>query len=319
MSDPVALSILIVTYQSEAIIGECLARLALHPPAVAHEVIVLDNASTDGTPDLIGDAGPGVTLLRSAENLGFGGGVNQAAAEARGGRLLLLNPDAIVGSGTIDALWRFADSETDCGIWGGRTLHADGSCNPASCWGRMSLWSLFCSATGLASLFRETSLFNPEGYGGWRRDTVREVAVVTGCFLLIDRPLWDRLGGFDPAFFMYAEEADLCLRAAAIGARPAITPAAELIHLGAGGSAGSTDDQVVAMTRGRITLMRKHWSGPAFRIGQTLTLLGIGLRSIAVPFAHPEARHQRRHVNWRSVWRRRREWVGGYPLSISGR
>ena len=123
--------------------------------------------------------------------------------------------------GAIDKLVAFARRTPAAGIWGGRTLNADLSLNPMSVFGDQTLWSLFCRATGLTVAFRNSPLFNSEHYGGWARDSERDVEVVQGSFFLIPRRLWDELGGFDLSFVMYGEEADLCRRARARGAQPA--------------------------------------------------------------------------------------------------
>ena len=101
------------------------------------------------------------------------------------------------------------------GLYGGRTLWPDGTVCPGSCWGKPSLWSLFCFSTLLSTVFKGSRVFDPESLGGWQRDTVREVDIVTGCLLLAPREVWDELGGFDERFFMYGEDGDLALRAAA--------------------------------------------------------------------------------------------------------
>ena len=92
---------------------------------------------------------------------------------------------------------------------------------------------------------------------------------------MIDTALWRRLSGFDEAFFMYAEEADLCLRAKALGARPGISPEAEIVHMG-GVSEVTGVDKIVRTTRGRVTLMRKHWSAPALALGRGLAAVLVG-------------------------------------------
>jgi len=303
------LSIIIVSFNSVELTLSCLRHLHEHPAAVSHEIIVLDNASADGSPEAIEGEFPNVCLLRSPENLGFGAGVNRAAASASGRRLLLLNPDTFVLEGAIDHLWSFAERQPWRGLWGGRTLFPDGRLNPASCWGRISLWSLFCGSIGLSSLLRGSPLFNPEGYGGWCRDSERAVDIVTGCFLMIDAELWKRLEGFDPLFFMYAEEADLCLRAARAGASPAITDRAEAVHLG-GGSTASKEQEIVGLTKGRLTLIRKHWPRHLFRIGWLLTVAGIWARSQLLHLAPAPSRGAR--PNWQCVWQRRAEWMSGY-------
>ena len=94
----------------------------------------------------------------------------------------------------------------------------------------MTLWSLFCRATGLALVFKDSAFFNSEFYGAWQRDSERAVDVVMGCFFLMRRADWEALGGLDPTFVMYGEEADLCRRARARGARPRMTPEATIVH-----------------------------------------------------------------------------------------
>jgi hypothetical protein len=165
--------------------------------------------------------------------------------ESRAKRLLLLNPDTLILDDAIDRLFAFAENTPILGIWRGRTVFADGSLNPKSCWRQMTIWSVFCTLVGL-SFFRSSPVFYSEGYGGWPRNTVRRVDLVTGCFFLIDRDLWERLCGFDPTFFMYGEEADLCLRAATLGAKPTVTPDRDNrpLRRRVGGESGGQDDQI---------------------------------------------------------------------------
>ena len=111
----------------------------------------------------------------------------------------------------------------------------------------------------LSTAFKGSRLFDPEAIGGWKRDTVREVGIVTGCLLLAPRALWRELGGFDTRFFMYGEDADLGMRAWAQGLRPAITPDAVITHE-IGVSSASRPDKLVLLFRGKATLLRKHWS-----------------------------------------------------------
>jgi GT2 family glycosyltransferase len=305
----VDLSILIVSYNTRQVTLDCLHSLYAHPPAVPFEVILLDNASADGSAEAVAEHFPQVQLIAIRENTGFAGGNNIAAERATGRRLLLLNPDTIVLEGSLRALWDFAEAHPDRGIWGGRTLFEDGSLNPTSCWARITPWSLFCSAAGLTYLFPGSPLFNPESYGGWQRDSEREVDIVTGCFLLIDRPLWQRLGGFDRTFFMYAEEADLCLRAAKLGYRPTVTPKAEIVHLG-GRSEASPVEKTIKTTRGRVTLIRKHW--PAWQRAVGLTLFRSWALSRAIGSHVARDRRGGSSDKWKTIWSRRSEWLSGY-------
>lgn len=299
------LSVMLVSYNTRDITLNALKSFYDHSPQLEYEVIVVDNASSDGSADAIERNFPQAKLFRLDENLGFGAANNYAARFARGRRLLLLNPDTVHLDDATGAVWRFAERSPQRGIWGGRTLFADRKLNPTSCWGDITLWSLFCSATGLTSAFRGSSLFNPEGYGSWRRDADRSVDIVTGCFLLIDTDLWRKLEGFDPTFFMYAEETDLCLRARRLGARPAITPDATLIHYG-GASEVSGVERIIKVMRGRSTLIRKHWSPPAVLVGSVLLRVWALVR-----LTHARLRGSDKD-KWRTIWRRRAEWIAGY-------
>jgi N-acetylglucosaminyl-diphospho-decaprenol L-rhamnosyltransferase len=309
---PVELSILVISYNTEVLTLNALESLFRYPPPVDFEVIVLDNKSPDNSAKAIAKAFPQVDLIAHPVNVGFAKGNNIAAERARGRRILLLNPDTVTLPQSHAAHWAFAEREPARGIWGGRTLFPDLSLNPTSCWRRMTLWSLFCSALGLTHLAPNSRLFSSEAYGNWQRDTVSDVDIVTGCFLMIDTALWRRLGGFDEAFFMYAEEADLCLRAKATGARPGISPAAEIIHLG-GVSEVTGVDKIVRTVRGRVTLMRKHWTPPAVLAGKTLMLLWSALRMVGSRFiAGRRDDPGASQAKWREVWVRRDEWLAGY-------
>jgi hypothetical protein len=285
MSDRPSLdvSILIVSYNTKALTLAAIASAKVETQASRYEIIVVDNASSDGSADAIAAVHPDVHLVRSDLNLGFAGANNQAAELASGRYLLLLNPDTIVLGGAIDRLIAFARRWPEARIWGGRTLFPDGRLNPSSCWARMTPWNLICRASGLTGLFPNHELTNGEAYGGWQRDSEREVDIVSGCFLLIQRRDWRRLGGFDPAFFMYGEEADLCLRARqAIAARPAVTPHATIIHHG-GASEATRSAKMVKLLAAKATLIRRHW--PPLTAGLGLLLLEAWPRSRALALA----------------------------------
>jgi GT2 family glycosyltransferase len=170
-----------------------------------------------------------------------------------------------------------------------------------------------CRALALSALFRNSRWFDPESIGGWRRDSVREVDIVTGCFFLLKRRLWERLGGFDRAFFMYGEEADLCLRAAAIGVRCMICPDACIVHYG-GASETVRADKIIRLFRAKSLLYQRHWSRRAARWGPATLDLWVLTRLIALSalrFAGPRARSA--FETWRSIWRGRAEWHDSPP------
>lgn len=302
------LTIIIVTYQCADQARACLASIYEATVGVDFETVVLDNASDDGTVEMIRTEFPQVCLLALDENIGFAAGVNQAADAARGGYLLLLNPDTVVHPGAVERLVAFARSHPEYGIYGGRTLNPDGSINPGSCWGQPTVWSLVCFASMLSAAFKRSRLFDPESLGHWERDTVREVDIVTGCLLLVPRSLWNELGGFDPRFFMYGEDADLALRAAKAGFRPAITPDSVITHE-VGASSRVRSDKMILLFQSKATLVRKHWNAAERPVGLGLLWLGIGLRAL---FAGVRPDRGSRS-EWTLVWQARRRWFAGYP------
>lgn len=307
ISEPApSVSIVVVSYNTLEMTLACLRSIAAQT-RLPHEIIVVDNASTDGSPEAIARHFPHVRLLAERENHGFARANNLATTAARGRYLLLLNPDTVVLNGAIDKLVAFAEARPEAMIWGGRTLYGDGSLNPTSCWRRMSLWGLAVQALGLNSIFRGNPVLNPEGYGGWPRDSEREVDIVTGCLLLIERETWARLGGFDPTFIMYGEEADLCLRARALGARPRISPTVEIIHY-KGASETVRADKMVRLMRGKISLIDAHFH-PLTR-APARALLGLWPLSRAL-YAQLRRNDEARR-SWAEVWGRRAEWRGGW-------
>ena len=307
------LSILIVSYNTRDMTLECLQSIWDATRETSFEVILIDNNSSDGSADAVETQFPDVRLVRSDKNLGFAGANNIAAEHARGAFLLLLNPDTVVQDGAIDALMAFARSEVEAGIWGGRTLFADGSLNPASCWREMSLWNIFCCTTGLRAIFPQSELFNGEAYGGWKRDTVRRVDIVSGCFLLIDRHLWQRLEGFDEAFFMYGEEADLCLRARSLGARPVITPDATIVHYG-GASETVRHHKMSRLLQAKVGLIQRHWSEPKRTTGIQLLALWPWTRWLVYACLSMISRsnnYAELERTWAAICCDRRDWIKG--------
>jgi N-acetylglucosaminyl-diphospho-decaprenol L-rhamnosyltransferase len=303
----VDVSVVVVTYRCRDVARACLASLYEGTGDVSFEVIVVDNASGDGTEAMVSEEFPEARLFALDHNLGFGQAVNLAAEQARGEYLLLLNPDTVVHAGMVEKLVGFARGLPEPAICGGRTLRPDGRLDPGSCWGAPSLWSLFCFASVLSTAFKGSRVFDPESLGGWKRDSVRDVDIVTGCLLLVPRALWHDLGGFDPRFFMYGEDADLALRAARAGVRRVITPSAVITHE-VGVSSATRPDKLMLLFRGKVTLLRKHWGPVRSRVGVGLVAVGVGLRAVEARFLHRGGGA----TGWPTLWSARREWLPGW-------
>lgn len=314
-TDP-RLSIIVVSYNTREMTLEALRSVEAQTKT-SYELIVVDNASADGSAEAIAAEFPHVHLMAETANHGFAKANNIAAEHARGEYVLLLNPDTVVLDGAIDKLMAFAERTPKALIWGGRTVFGDGSLNIASCWRRMTLWNVFCRTTGLSGLLGKSEFFNSEAYGGWQRDTERAVDVVVGAFMLMPLSLWRKLGGFDLQFVMYGEEADLCLRARAFGADPRVTPEAQIIHYVGASNAVRVNKSIMLM-KAKALLIRRHF--PAWQRGPALWLFKMWPLSryaaLSILSRLPgQGKRRASAADWGEVWSRRGEWQEGYaPL-----
>ena len=126
----------------------------------------------------------------------------------------------------------------------------------------------------------------------------------SGCLLLVEKALFEELGGFTPDYFMYSEDIDLCARAAQRGARPLLVPEAQVVHVG--GAASTSVNKRVMVLRGKCTYLRLRWPARKAALGRLLLTTGIALRALGATVTG-------RADYWRDVWRRRAEWRAGWP------
>ncbi|WMP19305.1 glycosyltransferase family 2 protein [Thiothrix lacustris] len=301
-------SIILVSYNTSSYIRRALESLFRETQLTSIEVIVVDNASSDDSVAMIRQFFPQVTLIESGANLGFAGGVQLGAKQATGQYLLLLNPDTVTINAAVDRLLHFAKLQSANNIWSGVTLNNDMSLNTQHAWSKPTLHDLLYSALGLSKLFSKTCVFNNANYGCWKRDTVKEVDIVSGCFFLTTRELWDKLGGLDSSFFMYAEEADYCLRAKALGYQPIVTPDARIIHHG-GVSHSHFSGKQIKLLKGKVELVNRHvtaWQRPAYKALLYLYVLNkFALHTLFKPRSA-----QRRE--WQIIFAQRADWLQGY-------
>lgn len=307
-------SVVIVSYNTAHLMAECLDSLHRERGTLEQQVIVIDNGSSDGSVEAIRKRGD-VEMIDAGENLGFGRAVNRAAATADAPFLVLLNPDTVVLDRAIERLVAFARAHPGHGLYGGRAVHRDGSYEMSSCWGLPTVWSMTCFALGLSTFFRGSMWFDPESLGDWKRDTVREVGIVTGCLLLVPVALWRDLGGFDERYFMYGEDADLAFRVRAAGMRPIVTPEACIVH-DVGGASKSRGDKLVLLYHGKATLLGDHFSGWRRRLVLAELVAGVALRAVLASMGPGKRRSAA--DGWRQVWQARRQWIHGYGAASSG-
>ena len=227
-------SVIIVTHNSLPALRDCLSTLKAHLASVEHEVIVVDNASQDGSVEAVTDLLPQAHLVLHERNRGFAVGCNAGAAKAEGEYLLFLNPDVVLDAGAVEALVATVRSDSLAGVAGGRLRYADGrfqaTCRKLPTVGNM----LFSRGSFLGRLFGGGHLYTLPDYA----DTT-QVPAVAATLMLIRAAVFRRLRGFDERFFMYMEDTDICCRLHRSGRRNYFVPYAGGVHgWGEGSDAG---------------------------------------------------------------------------------
>ncbi len=254
---PMDISIVIVSWNAKAYLKVCLESIAIAPPCRSTEVIVVDNASTDGSADMVEATFPHVKLIRSDENLGFAKANNMAIQQCRGRCISLVNSDVKILPGCLDALASYLDHNPRVGNVGPRILNADMSLQ-SSCRRFPSLWNNLCSALGLAAAFKNSRLFSGEHMLFFPHDRALSVDVLVGCFWMIRRETLQAVGPLDEEFFMYSEDVDWCRRCWAAGWQVAFFPGGQAIHYRGRSSAKDPVRFEIAQQRSLLQYWHKH-------------------------------------------------------------
>ncbi len=306
------IDIILVSYNTAEYTKRAIQSVYDETKSTDFKIIMVDNDSKDNSVALIEKNFPQVEIIQTGANLGFAGGVNVGAKASNSEFVLLLNPDTVILDNAIDHLMSFALKEPDAGVWGGITLNNDLSLNPNNARARLSTKTLLFSALGLSKIFNNSCYFNHDNYGCWDRKSEREVDVVTGCFFLTPRTLWEELEGLDETFFMYAEEADYCIRAIKKGYQPRVTPEAKIIHHG-GVSETNLSGKMLKLLKGKAELINKHansWQKP---LHKGLLLAHVFNKYIALKLFSLFSKNKNKTLNeWQIVFQKRHEWLKGY-------
>lgn len=234
-------SVIIVSYNTCAMLKECLEFLFRHTTKNELEVFVVDNDSKDGSAAMVRETFPQVRLIENTTNLGFAAANNQAYELATGQYIILLNPDAYVKPGAVENAVRFMEEHPECGLCGGRLVNLDGDLDPSARRFPSSLYKLF-TLSGLGDRHPNSRVFGRGDFKYFDHNSVQEVDWVPGTFTTYRRHMLTQTGLFDERFFIYYEETDVCLRAKRNGWKVFFIPDAEVVHVG-GGSAKTRKDQ----------------------------------------------------------------------------
>jgi GT2 family glycosyltransferase len=251
------LSILIVSWNAKHYLEECLSSLTAACRDLLTEVIVVDNASVDGSPQLVRDKFPNLRLIQSKTNVGFARANNIGISQCSGKYIALINSDVRVLNNCLNSLVRYLNEHRDVGIVGPRVLNRDMTLQ-SSCRQFPSVWNNFCETVGLARLFRNSEMFSGEHMLYFAHDCEREVDVLVGCFWVIRREALFEVGWLDDGFTISAEDLDWCKRCWDSGWKVVFFPRAEAIHYRGGSSANDPARFAVEQQRAVLRYWSKH-------------------------------------------------------------
>jgi GT2 family glycosyltransferase len=268
--DTLLLSVIIVNYNGRSFLEECLRSLYRNL-SCPHEIIIVDNNSSDGSREYLSETWPDVQLVCSPDNLGFANGNNFGADQARGRFLLLLNNDTQLLE-PLQPLIDYLETHPDTAVVGGRLRNPDGSIQTSVGYDHSPFRLLFTwSLPRTFTFFGSWKIYErrPEFYQ-YSHD---EVHWVSGSFLCIRRRTWKDLSGFDREIFMYVEDADLCYRVRARGEKVAYIAGADTCHFEGGGQKGMSGNALMSTIDSYRLLLKKRHGG----LIRNLTCVGLAL------------------------------------------
>ncbi len=270
----VDVSVVIVNHNTRELLHRCLlsVREDAGRSGLRVEVIVVDNASTDGSPEWVAAHFPEVRLVRNPQNLGYSAATNQGIWLSRGRNILLLNSDTVLRPGALEEMCRKLDARQDLGAVAPKLLNPDGSVQQ-SCW-RFPLKALLINALGLGRWGIV------DDYRNWDHRTDREVEWVSSAAVMVPRRAFERVGMLDEAFF-YGADTDWCHRAARAGLRFLSLSRAEVVHYGKGSRGGALDPRFAGGPQNTERYVRKHYGALGVVLFRLLLFLGAFPRAAA--------------------------------------
>ena len=254
------LSIVIVNYNVEHFLEQCLYAVRKALKNVDGEVFVVDNDSVDGSLRMLREKFPEVILIDNKQNVGFSKANNQAIRISKGEYVLLLNPDTVVEDDTFEKVIAFMDKHPDAGGLGVKMVDGKGKFLPESKRGLPTPLTAFYKIFGFSSLFPTSKRFSRYHMGFLDKDQVHEIEVLAGAFMLMRREALNKTGLLDEAFFMYGEDIDLSYRITLAGYKNYYFPETRIIHYKGESTKKSSVNYVFVFYNAMIIFARKHFS-----------------------------------------------------------
>ena len=271
------ISLVIVSWNARDFLLQCLASVYAEECRHPMEIIVVDNASLDGSAESVASCYPHVRLIRNASNLGFAKANNIGISASTGQYVCLVNSDVKMLPYCIDGLVKYCEEHPEVGMVGPRVIGGNGELQ-RSCRGFPTVWNMFCRALALDTIFPRTKAFTGYSLRYWAQDTCRAVDILSGCFWLARREALARVGVLDESFFMYGEDMDWCKRFRDRGWKLVFVPSAQAIHFGGASSANAPVRFYIERHRADLQYWQKHHSRPAVLCYFLLTCLHLLLR-----------------------------------------
>lgn len=272
------ISIIIVSYNVKDFLEQALLSVHKSLSNVKGEVIVVDNASTDGTVSFLRDRFPDVTLIENARNVGFATASNQGLREAGGQYLALLNPDTIVREDTFTSMIEFYRNNPETGMLGCKILNPNGSLQLACRRSFPTPWVAFTKLSGLSHLFPKSKWFGRYNLTYLDENQVCEVEAISGSFMMIRREVLENVGLLDESFFLYGEDLDWCYRIHEKGWKVQYFPRTQIIHFKGESSKHAQFDQLKVFYQAMTLFVEKHFKAKYFFMPYRLLLLAIWIR-----------------------------------------
>ena len=259
------LSILIPTLNVCQMLKACLESIEQYTPAGTYEIIIADNASSDGTLEMLQRDFPDLKVLTSDKNEGFSKPVNRLLKAATGEYLVLLNPDTLLIEDVFSPQLDWLAENEEVGICIPKVLNSDGSFQAQSKRGDAKPVAVFGYFLGLGKLFPQNRALNSYLMSWLDEDEISEVDAVSGSCMIIRRECWEQVGDFDEAFFAYQEDSDYCIRARKAGWKVMYVPISAIIHYGGqGGSKARPYKSIWEWHRSYFVLYKKHFAKDHF-------------------------------------------------------
>lgn len=272
------LSIIIINYNVKNLLNDCINSLYESLKGIRFEIIVIDNASTDDSVEMLYMHHPQIKTIVNTQNIGFGAANNQGLAEASGDFILLLNPDTIIFPDTIAKTLKFCQEHPEVGIVGCKILNPDKTLQP-SCNYFPNLLDYIWETFFVDKLFPRNKLIGRFHMSYFNHDVIAEVDCVKGAFMMVKKQVIAEIKGFDEDFFIYSEEMDLCYRAKQKGWKIFFYPDAEIIHYGGQSTFPESEAMFIEFHKGRYKFFRKHKGLFKAKIVKLMLFGGVAIRA----------------------------------------